>query len=319
VHVSRFGADGDLKVQLTTTADGQPTNEVLAETTLPPGTVTSQFPNTGELITANFGSPAEVVAGQEYAIVLRTQNGEFVWNWSSRDGMHAQQHSSEQKTWYWTSSTLGFAVYLNGPTTPADTTLPVLSLPSNITKEAEGPNGSQVTFQASATDENPANPTVSCASASGLTSGDAFPLGTTTVSCEATDEAGNKATGTFDVTVSYAFGGFFRPVDNPEVATNSVKAGSAVPVKFTLGGDMGLGVFESGYPKSQQIPNPSVEVDGIEQTVSAGSSGLSYDPSTDQYTYVWKTEKAWSGQFRQLVLKFDDGTTVERANFKFTR
>ncbi len=87
--------------------------------------------------------------------------------------------------------------------------------------------------------------------------------------------------------------GFFKPVDNLDVATNSVRAGSAVPVKFTLGGDMGLEVFETGYPKSQQIPNPQVTVDGIEQTVTAGSSGLGYDPATGQYTYVWKTDKAW--------------------------
>ena len=57
-------------------------------------------------------------------------------------------------------------------------------------------------------------------------------------------------------------------------------------------------------------------VDGIEQTVTAGGSSLSYDPATDQYTYVWKTAKAWAMTCRQLVLKLHD-TSVHRANFTF--
>jgi hypothetical protein len=42
----------------------------------------------------------------------------------------------------------------------------------------------------------------------------------------------------------------------------------------------------------------------------------SADASTDQYTYVWKTEKAWANTCRQLVVKLKDGT-FHRANFKF--
>lgn len=96
-----------------------------------------------------------------------------------------------------------------------------------------------------------------------------------------------------------------------------VKAGSAVPVKFSLSGDQGLNIFEAGYPKSQQIAcDSTATVDGIEQTVTAGSSSLSYDATTDTYTYVWKTEKAWAGTCRQLVVKLNDGT-FHRANFKF--
>ncbi len=42
--------------------------------------------------------------------------------------------------------------------------------------------------------------------------------------------------------------------------------------------------------------------------MTAGSSGLSYDPATDTYTYVWKTNKAWAGPCRQLILGLNDGT-----------
>ena len=116
--------------------------------------------------------------------------------------------------------------------------------------------------------------------------------------------------------VTYNFTGFFQPVDNLPTF-NSVNAGKAIPVKFSLGGDQGLDIFETGYPKSQLIACDSMAtVDGIEQTVTAGSSSLSYDSSTDTYTYVWKTEKAWAGTCRQLVVKLDDGSS-HRANFKF--
>ena len=120
--------------------------------------------------------------------------------------------------------------------------------------------------------------------------------------------------------LSYAFTGFFAPVDNAPVL-NTVKAGAAIPVKFKLGGDRGLGVFAAGYPKSTSIPcDSTAPVDGIESTVTAGGSSLSYDTATTQYTYTWKTDKAWSaapaGPCRQLVLRFADGTE-RRANFKF--
>jgi Tol biopolymer transport system component len=115
---------------------------------------------------------------------------------------------------------------------------------------------------------------------------------------------------------NYNFSGFFRPVDNLPVL-NLVNAGRAIPVMFSLGGDQGLNIFEASYPKSQLITcDSNAVVDGIEQTVTAGSSSLSYDPSTDTYTYVWKTEKFWMGTCRQLVVKLNDGT-LHRANFKF--
>jgi hypothetical protein len=114
---------------------------------------------------------------------------------------------------------------------------------------------------------------------------------------------------------AYDFGGFLQPVD-PRPTLNSVKAGAAVPVKFSLGGDHGPGIFETGYPKSEVIAcDATADVDGIEQTVSAGGSSLSFDPLTGVYSYTWKTDKAWAGTCRQLVLKFADGTS-QRANFK---
>jgi hypothetical protein len=115
---------------------------------------------------------------------------------------------------------------------------------------------------------------------------------------------------------TYHFGGFTNPVDALPTL-NQMKAGAAVPVKFGLGGDFGLNIFDTGYPKSQQVAcDSSAPVDGVEVTVTAGGSSLQYDPSSSRYTYVWKTDKAWAGTCRQLVVGFADGS-FGRANFKF--
>jgi Arc/MetJ family transcription regulator len=88
----------------------------------------------------------------------------------------------------------------------------------------------------------------------------------------------------------YAFGGFLRPVDNPPMV-NRVRAGAAVPMKFSLGGDQGMEIL-AGAPQSVPIVcDNTAPIDSVEETASAGSSGLSYDPDLDVYTYVWQTEK----------------------------
>jgi hypothetical protein len=88
-------------------------------------------------------------------------------------------------------------------------------------------------------------------------------------------------------------------------------------VKFSLGGDQGRDIFADGSPTSQQINCDSTEpVDPVEETVTAGSSNLSYDATTD--TYVWKTNKGWKGTCRELVITLNDGTE-HVANFKFVK
>jgi predicted extracellular nuclease len=117
--------------------------------------------------------------------------------------------------------------------------------------------------------------------------------------------------------LSYPFSGFFEPVNNAPVL-NTVKAGQAVPVKFSLGGDKGLNIFAPGYPQSTEFDCDTTGTQGAaEQTLSAGSSSLTYDPLTQTYHYMWKTDKAWENPCRQLVVKLVDGT-FHVADFKFT-
>jgi hypothetical protein len=142
-------------------------------------------------------------------------------------------------------------------------------------------------------------------------------VGEHTFTVNAADNAGNTAQVVHHYYVIYNFNGFFQPVDNLQTL-NSVKAGSTVPVKFSLSGNQGLGIIASGYPASIQVPCDAGPTDAIEQTVTAGGSSLSYDSVADQYNYVWKTDKAWAGTCRQFVLKLDDGT-YHQANFKLNK
>jgi hypothetical protein len=113
---------------------------------------------------------------------------------------------------------------------------------------------------------------------------------------------------------THAFSGFFAPIDNGQV--NLAKAGSSVPVRFSLGGDLGLDVLADGYPKLEFYPcDPETPGDPVEQTSSA-NQGFSYDPLTDTYTYVWKTNKGWSGKCGTFTLKLADDS-VHTADFQF--
>jgi hypothetical protein len=56
----------------------------------------------------------------------------------------------------------------------------------------------------------------------------------------------------------------------------------------------------------------------MEETATAGSSGLNYDPMTGRYNYIWKTDKAWAGTCRQLTVTLIDGTS-HPALFEFRK
>jgi Regulator of Chromosome Condensation (RCC1) repeat protein len=132
-------------------------------------------------------------------------------------------------------------------------------------------------------------------------------IGTRIVKGTVKDQDGDQTEYTGSVSVIYPFGGFVGPVD-PAPVLNVAKPGSAIPVRFSLGGNRGLAIFASGYPVSQTIGcSASSTTDPIEQTVTAGGSSLSYNATTDEYTYIWKTDKAWVGTCRILTLRFIDG------------
>jgi hypothetical protein len=81
-----------------------------------------------------------------------------------------------------------------------DTTPPVITVPAPVTANATSPSGAVVTYSASATDPDDDVASLSCAPASGST----FPIGTTTVTCTASDTHGNTSSARFTVHVKGA-------------------------------------------------------------------------------------------------------------------
>ena len=137
----------------------------------------------------------------------------------------------------------------------------------------------------------------------------------------ASDVAGNTTTKSVQYNVYWPFGGFLSPIGR----TNLFKAGSTIPVKFSLGGDRGLGIFAAGYPTSVPVsctsPKALAKKIKIQKSKWAKGkkkkgalarpgtfSGLTYSASTGQYQINWSTEAEWAGTCRLLVLGFTDNT-----------
>ena len=110
------------------------------------------------------------------------------------------------------------------------------------------------------------------------------------------------------------FKGFFRPVHNLPVV-NTVAAGSAIPVKFSVEGSHGTSVVKSGSPTSVPMTcNAAAPTKGIAETADVASSHMLALGTS--HTYLWKTSSAWAGSCRKLVVTLVDGSKHE-AVFRF--
>lgn len=107
----------------------------------------------------------------------------------------------------------------------------------------------------------------------------------------------------------YPFSGFFQPVDDAPTV-NIAKAGSAVNVRFRLGGNQGLRIFRVGYPRVTTAScTRGARTDVIETTVRARVSSLRYDSTNNQYVYVWKTSSNRAGTCVRFNLGLNDRST----------
>jgi hypothetical protein len=201
--------------------------------------------------------------------------------------------------------------------TVVDTTPPTVTVPADITTDPTSLGGAVVTYGGESGSDLVDGPvSVSCVPPSGSL----FRFGPTTVTCSATDAAGNTGSGTFTVTVNdLTFRGFYQPVDM--AALNTVKGGSTVPVKWELFGAGGLeftstAAVVAGWPKAQKVDCGSLGAlgeDAIETTATGGTS-LRYDVTAGQFIYNWQTPKQ-AGTCWRLDVKFVDGST-KSASFK---
>lgn len=149
---------------------------------------------------------------------------------------------------------------------------------------------------------------------------DTATVGQKTVTVTAADQAGNQSSQACAYRVIYDFlgaGGFAAPIKG-DATVNTAKAGSTVPVKWQLPDGNGSFIYSLGAVSAVQFQQSACEGFGaLENTVpteATSTSGLHYDPTTNQYVYNWKTAKSMSGNCYTMILRFNDGSDY-RANF----
>ena len=129
-----------------------------------------------------------------------------------------------------------FVTYLTLDTTP-----PTLTLPSDTVLNATSPAGAIFTFTVSATDPVDPNPTVQCTPPSGST----FAIGTTAITCVATNFDSISASGTFNVRVKGAqeqigdLAAFVSALNLDNGLTNSLEAKLSAALQDTVPGACG--------------------------------------------------------------------------------
>jgi HYR domain-containing protein len=167
---------------------------IRGETIVIDGTVTCLAVN-GNIATANFRSDTGVIFTRTYVDGISpgdpTDDG-FISGANLRGPSDCSPLGfPESNLFFWGASNIVVHDAID------DTTPPDLTVPSNITRNAQSLAGTRVTYTATATDNVDSSPEVSCSPPSGST----FRIGKTTVICTATDDTGNKATKSFNVTV----------------------------------------------------------------------------------------------------------------------
>lgn len=115
----------------------------------------------------------------------------------------------------------------------------------------------------------------------------------------------------------YTWAGFFPPVENPP-AWNETKAGSVVPLKFSLGGDFGTELDGLAVEWQAVVcPTKQERKAGIPPTPfgdvypATPNQPLAYDDASDVYKWEWRTERDWRKSCLQLLVTLPGETTEQ--------
>jgi hypothetical protein len=213
----------------------------------------------------------------------------------SGEGKHSVNYQSDDN--------LGNAESQQTQEIDIDGTPPSLSVPiAPVTATATSSNGANVTLPTSATDSTSGV----AALVSSPASGSLFPLGSSTVSTTATDNAGNSTpVQNFTVIVTCDWSGFLPPINSDN--SSVFKLGSTIPVKFQLTG-ASAGISNAAATFSfRRIGDLNAPVNETVSTDSPSSgSSFRYDATAGQYIYNWSTKGLTAGVY-ELQVNLGDG------------
>lgn len=176
-----------------------------------------------------------------------------------------------------------------------DTTPPVFDAAvADQSYQATSPAGAVGAWTVpTATDAVDPAPTVTC----DHQPSDTYVLGETTVTCTATDAKGNAATESFKVDVTYGFSGVAQPINAD--GSSVFKAGSTVPVKFSLtGASAGITNAVASLSVVRRTSAIGGTVTEAVSTATATTGSLfRYDASSGQYIFNWSTKGLTAGSY----------------------
>jgi hypothetical protein len=174
-----------------------------------------------------------------------------------------------------------------------DTTDPVITVPGDIVRKTYSLSGLNISFEVTARDVGDVSDvSIACVKTRTATvinpGGYLFPVGTTSVTCTASDTEGNPttpegstATGTFDVTVEFEYG--IVPMSTTK--TNP-KAGTSIPITWALT-DNGINQDVGSGNQSVTVFESACEANGSVLAEDPGSSGIQLLPG-NIYQYNWQ-------------------------------
>lgn len=131
---------------------------------------------------------------------------------------------------------------------------------------------------------------------------------------QAQDQAGNTSSASRAYTVTWAFDGFYPPVENLP-AVNAARAGQRIPFKWNLRDSSGVVVPDRSdlFEITWSAPfacSATVGSSDLTATYADSNTGIRWDPIEQQYVFVAATSRADAGTCRYLNVDIGSHATA---------